>query len=148
MSKITKHLRIACTMWIPLAVLAFTLMATTWPRPRTARLDRMVAARLTDIPSHNRVYRASLELTSGSVWTLRLRSASDIPVPNAGVSMEAWMPEQERVAHAAPAAIQYAGAGTYRVSPLTFDRSGWWNIKVQVSATGGTDSLAFNVILR
>jgi hypothetical protein len=137
-------------MWIPLAVLALTLTATTWPRPRprTATVKRMVAARLTDIPSHNRVYRASLDLTSDSVWTLRVRSASDAPVPNASVSMEAWMPEQGGVAHAKPAAIEYAGAGTYRVSPLTFDRSGWWNIKMQLSAAGRTDSLAFNLILR
>ena len=148
MSTITKHARVACTMWIPLAVLALTLTATTWPRPRTPRLERIVAARLTDIPSHNRAYRASLDLTSDSVWTLRVRSASDGPVPNASVSMEAWMPDQERVAHATPAAIEYVGAGTYQVSPLAFVRSGWWNIKMQVSAAGRTDSLAFNVILR
>jgi hypothetical protein len=148
MSTITKHARAACTMWIPLAVLALTLTATTWPRLRAPRLERIVAARLADIPSHNRVYRASLDLTSDSVGTLRVRSASDVPVPNASVSMEAWMPDQERVAHAAPAAIEYVGAGTYRVSPLTFHRSGWWNIMARVTAAGRTDSLAFNVILR
>jgi len=137
-------------MWIPLAVLALTLTATTWPRPRprAASLERIVAARLTDIPSHNRVYRASLDLTNDFVWTLRVRSASGVPVPNASVSMEAWMPDQERVAHATPASIQSVGAGSYRISPLTFDRSGWWNLKVQVTAGGRTDSLAFNVILR
>src|SRR3954467_11659095 len=116
MSTITKHARAACTMWIPLAVLALTLTATTWPRPRTPRLERIVAARLTDIPSHNRVYRASLDLTNDFVWTLRGRPASGGRVPNASVSMEAWMPDQERVAQARPASIQSVGAGSYRIS--------------------------------
>ena len=152
MSAVTKSARVACTMWIPIVVLALTVMATTYPvAAKTggpAVVQRIVTARLTDVPSHNRLYRASLYLTSDSIWTLRLRSASGAPIRNGSVAVEAWMPEQERVAPVAPTATEYAGAGTYRVRPVALDRPGWWNISVQVAAAGRTDSLAFNVIVR
>ena len=148
MSAITKGARTAATLWIPVAALMLTLMATTWPRPRAAFPNRIVTARLTEIPSHNRLYRATLDLTSDSVWTLRLRSRAGMPIPNAMVTLDAWMPEQQRVAHERPLATESARAGDYRVRPVTLDRSGWWNISVQIAAAGQTDSLAFNVNLK
>lgn len=149
MSAVTRIARMACRMWIPLAALSLAVTATTWPRPRaTAVMGRVVTARLTEIPSHNRRYVASLDLTSDSVWFLRLRSASGVPIPNARLAIKAWMPEQKRVAKSASTATEYSSAGSYRVTPLALDRSGWWNISVQISAAGGADSLAFNVILR
>lgn len=147
MSAITKVARVACTMWIPLAVLALTLTATTWPRPRTLS-ERIVNARLTDVPSHNRMYRATLDVTSDSVWTLELHSNTGAAISSAAVAMDAWMPEQSRVAHATPVARADLAAGSYRVRPVALDRAGWWNISVQIDAAGQTDSLAFNVIVR
>jgi hypothetical protein len=38
------------------------------------------------------------------------------------------------------------GNGVYRVEGLLLDRSGWWNIKLNVTRAGITDSLAFNLI--
>ena len=148
MSAITKGARLLCTMWIPLVAMALTLTATTWPRPRAALAERIVNARLTDVPSHNRLYRATLELTSDSLWTLRLRSTAGAPIPNAAVTMDAWMPEQSRVAHGTPVAKEERAAGSYRVRPVALDRAGWWNISVQIDAAGQRDSLAFNVIVR
>lgn len=154
MSTITKITRATCRMWIPLVVLALTLTAMTWPRSREAKrksssvMDRIVAARLTDVPSHNRLFRGSLVLTSDSVWVLRLRSASGAPVRTARVAMEAWMPEEDGAGRAAPGALDYTGAGDYRLRPIALDRPGWWNVRVQIAAAGRTDSLAFNVILR
>lgn len=158
MSAVTKVVRAASRSGILLAVLALMVTAATWPRPRAARwgsavMERVVTARLTEVPSHNRLFRASLELTSDSVWMLRLRSASGAPVQKARVELDAWMPEhgmpeQQRVARAIVGAPEYWGAGRYRVLPLTLDRPGWWNIHTQISVAGRTDSLAFNVILR
>ena len=113
MSAVTKVVRAACQMWIPLAVLALALTAMTWPRSRAAHVarpgvaERIVAERLTDVPSHNRLYRASLALTSDSAWVLRLRSASGAPVRNARIAVDAWMPEQESAAHA-PGSVMHA----------------------------------------
>jgi hypothetical protein len=40
----------------------------------------------------------------------------------------------------------YLGQGRYRVDGLRFDRRGWWNVKLEIASSSGTDSLAFNVI--
>ena len=153
MSAVTKVVRTACQLWVPLAVLSFTLMATTWPRSHettrkgSAVSDRIVASRLSDVPSHNRLFRASLDLTGDSVWTVRVQSASGVAVANAAVVIGAWMPE-ERLAQAGEMTARYTGAGDYRVRPLALDRSGWWNITVRISGSGLMDSLAFNMNLR
>ena len=153
MSAVTKVVRTACQLWIPLTVLALTLTATTWPRSRETMRNssgvrgRIVTARLTNVPSHNRLFRASLDLTGDSVWTVRVRSASGAAVAKATVMMGAWMPE-ERPAQATPATAAYSSDDAYRVRPLALDRPGWWNITVRISGSGQVDSLAFNVILR
>lgn len=154
MSAVTKLVRATCKMWVPLAVLTLTLTATTWPRSRASNIarsgiaERIVAERLTDVPSHNRLYRASLAMTNDSVWVLRLRSGSGAPVRNARIAIDSWMPEQERAAHAMSTTADYVGGGVYRVRSVALDRAGWWNISVHVSAASRTDSLAFNVVLR
>jgi hypothetical protein len=45
-----------------------------------------------------------------------------------------------------PRVTQALGRGRYRVEGLRIDRAGWWNIKLQISAAGTTDSLAFNLV--
>jgi YtkA-like protein len=153
MSVVTKVLQTACQLCIPLAVLTLTLTATAWPRSReTARTSsavqgRIVASRLTNVPSHNRLFRASLDLTGDSVWTVRVQSASGVAVANATVVIGAWMPE-ERLAQAPATTAASSSDGDYRVKPLELDRSGWWNIAVRISGAGQVDSLAFNVTLR
>jgi hypothetical protein len=138
---------------MPIAVLALTLTATTWPRSRettrnsSAVRSRMVASQLTNVPSHNRLFRASLDLTGDSVWMVRVQSASGAAVANATVVIGAWMPE-ERLAQATPTTATYASDGDYRVRPLALDRPGWWNITVRISGPEQVDSLAFNMILR
>ncbi|HKN69254.1 MAG TPA: FixH family protein [Gemmatimonadaceae bacterium] len=153
MSAVTKVVRKAGQLWVPLAVLALTLAATTWPRSRETKPNgsavrgRIVASRLTNVPSHNRLFRASLDLTSDSVWTVRVQSAAGVTVANAAVVLGAWMPE-ERLAQASPATATFSSDGRYRASPLSLDRPGWWNITVRIAGSGQVDSLAFNVILR
>src|SRR5256885_1800096 len=94
-----------CRLWIPLSALALIVTASTWPRPDAleisgpAVLERAVVARLTDIPSHNHLYRASLVLMSDSIWTLQLRSMTGAPIPNASLAMDAWMPEDQQHLH-------------------------------------------------
>ena len=149
MSAVTKVVRATCQLWIPLAVLALTLTATTWPLSRATNTGRIVAARLTNVPSHNRLYRASLDVMGDSVWIVRVESASGVPVRNARVAMDAWMPEEASVPQAATyRRIETSSAGAYRVRPLALDQAGWWNVRVQISAAGRADSLAFNVILK
>jgi hypothetical protein len=101
-------------------------------------------SRLANIPSHNGIYRASL-IASRSSWTLEVRTASGTPVPGASLALESAMPDDGRVAATHPRVTELAG-GQYRVDGLRLDRSGWWNVKLAISAATGSDSLAFNLV--
>src|SRR4051812_23075382 len=133
MTSATKKLFSVCQLWIPALTLVLLLTASKWPRPRATRiagsnvLERAVLTQLTDVPSHNRLYRASLVLANDSMWTLQLRSATGAPIANAAVTMDAWMPDAEQHAHAVPTISEGQGDGTYRVGQLAFDQPGWWN---------------------
>ena len=118
------------------------------PHGNTSIAEQVRAGKLTaqleNVPSHNRLYRASL-VPSRDKWTLRVEKSDHEPVSGASLLMQAWMPDQ-------PAVNEYrlrviAGDdGVYRVEGLRFDRSGWWNMKLSVTHSGITDSLAFNIV--
>lgn len=134
---------------------AAVLIATSaaWlgtPHGTTPRLPELIRAgkipaQLENVPSHNRLYRASLA-PSGDEWALRLQKSDHQPVAGASLVMQAWMPEQAAVNAYRPRVIA-DGDGVYRVEGLRLERSGWWNVKLTVAHAGVTDSLAFNIIL-
>ena len=123
--------------------------------PARAAWVTSIAARVSDIPSHNRTYRASLvtppdaiELNRPLTWTVEIRTPTGAPVDGADLSLEGWMPDDTSARVARPAAIAALGRGSYRVEGLRLDSRGWWNLKLEISAAGVTDSLAFNLVLR
>ena len=110
---------------------------------------------LSDVPSHNRVYRASMipspdpiERNRSLTWTVEVRTGADTPVEGALLMLESWMPDDRTVSVARPSAIADVGGGFYRIEGLRLDSPGWWNLRLQISAAGTTDSLAFNLVLR
>jgi len=122
----------------------------------TAHLTRRTTtafARLSSIPSHNGVYQASLVAPpdptasfGARVWTVEVRTAAGAEVADATLALESWMPEDDRVLATRPRVTGYLGDGRYRVEGLRFDRQGWWNVRLEIAAPGGTDSLAFNLV--
>ncbi|HEU4700046.1 MAG TPA: FixH family protein [Gemmatimonadales bacterium] len=127
--------------------------AALWTAEGKAR-STATLTRLTDIPSHQERYRASLlpsaapiALGEPQAWTLELRDAQGRPVEGAALALESWMPEEERVAAAQPRVAAELGGGRYRVEGLDFERGGWWNVKLAIAApAAGRDSLAFNLV--
>ena len=122
------------------------------PAP-SARTTTTAISRLSAVPSHNGVYRASLVPTSeqGSgfaarAWAVELRTATGRPVENATLALESWMPDDDRARATRPRVTAYLGHGRYRVEGLRFDGHGWWNVRLQIEAPVGNDSLAFNLV--
>jgi hypothetical protein len=120
-----------------------------------AALVTPVAAHLSDVPSHNRAYRASLlippapiELDRPLTWTVEIRTADNAPVESASLALESWMPNETQAPVAQARAIAALGHGAYRIEGLRLNARGWWNLKLRISAAGVTDSLAFNMILQ
>ena len=110
-------------------------------------------SRLTDIPSHNGVYRASLLSSSdpargfdSAEWIVKVETATGALVQDAALALETWMPDDDAAPTARPLVTRYLGDGRYRVEGGRFDRRGWWNVRLQIAAPGGTDSLAFNLV--
>ena len=145
--------------WVALPVAAIALVcliATAGDGyPARAALVAPVAARISDIPSHARTYRASLitsadpiELGRPLAVTLEIRTAANAPVEGALLTVESWMPDDETAGVARPWAIAELGGGLYRVDGIRFDSRGWWNVRLRISTTAATDSLAFNLVLR
>ena len=109
-------------------------------------------ALVTDIPSHEGRYVASLAPAAASAWdgsegwTISLRDANGDMVDGAALAIEAWRPEgmdaAPQVASAKP-----LGTGQYHVDGVSLGSSGWWNVKLAISGATA-DSLAFNVVFR
>ena len=114
-----------------------------------------VVATLSNVPSHNGVYLASMIPSPDAIdpdtlltWTVDIRTAVGLPVEGASLAVGSWMPVDESVGAARPRTTAELGGGRYRVAGLRFGGRGWWNVRLRVSGAGGTDSLAFNLVLR
>jgi len=113
----------------------------------------IVVASLHDRPSHNGRYRA--EVTSVSPlavgatqqWIVRLERHDHRRVNGARIAARAWMPD-DSTQPPVPFTVTAVGGGRYRLDDLRFPRAGWWNIALVVDGARGTDSVAFNVVLR
>ena len=110
-------------------------------------------SRLTGIPSHNGMYRASLVRTldpasrSGvPVWNVEVATTDGIPVEGAALALASWMPDHAGPIRPQPRVSGDLGAGRYRIAGLRFDRRGWWNVRLRIEGGSGTDSLAFNLV--
>ena len=140
-------------MGIAVAIVSLTTSAGDGAGARTAHATTPALSKLSEIPSHNGLYRASLVPSidpagrwGSTTWTVKVETAAGTPVDDATLSLESWMPDDERVAALHPRVTRYVGDGRYRVDGLRFDRRGWWNVRLQVARTGSTDSLAFNLV--
>jgi hypothetical protein len=110
-------------------------------------------SRLSAISSHNGAYRASLvppahaaDRSGSAEWTVEVQTNNGAPVDGATLALESWMPDDDHVIATRPRVTANLGGGRYRVDGIELDRRGWWNIKLQIVAAGGTDSLAFNLV--
>lgn len=124
---------------------AFMTVIAGWTIVRSGDASVVTFSKLSDVPSHNGVYRASMTASTNSQWTIEIETASGTRVPNASLALETWMPDEERFVAVHPRVSELA-EGRYRVDGLRLDRPGWWNVKLAISAASGTDSLAFNLV--
>ena len=124
---------------------AFMTVMAGWTIERSGDASVVTFSKLSNVPSHNGAYRASMTALADSQWTIEVETASGTRVPNASLVLESWMPDEERFVAVRPRVAELA-EGRYRVDGLRLDRPGWWNVKLAISAASGTDSLAFNLV--
>jgi hypothetical protein len=102
--------------------------------------------------SHHGRYAAEVvsatPLTTGAdqSWLVRVTDRDDAPLPDARVSVDAWMPETGEHSATHPG-VRHVGGGDYRIDGLALSRAGWWNVALVIDGRSGVDSVAFNVVL-
>ena len=140
-------------MGVVVAVASLIAIPSDRASARSTRARTAEFSRLADIPSHNGVYRASLVPSSdpagqleSRVWTIAVETAIGAPVEDATLALETWMPDDDAAHATRPRVTGYLGDGRYRVEGVRFDQRGWWNVRLEIVAPGGTDSLAFNLV--
>ena len=150
---------VASPLVAALLLLSAVCGATAWHAAMSAppvvvdASPALVVASLHDRPSHNGRYRA--EVTSASQiavgatqqWIVRLERHDHRRVNGARIAARAWMPD-DSTQPPVPVTVTAVGGGRYRLDDLRFARAGWWNVALVVVAARGTDSVAFNVVLR
>jgi hypothetical protein len=105
-------------------------------------------------PSHNGLFQAVVvdvvedsERGVAAEWIVRVTDSGGIPVADARIDTNLWMPESGERSGAVLQTGSHRGDGEYAIRELDFPRAGWWNVALRISAGIGTDSLAFNVVL-
>ena len=117
----------------------------TPPRDLDLSLDR---------PSAAGVYRVELvpparppainELHS---WIVRLAGADGVPVHGATFAVDGGMPRHGHGLPTRPRVTAEVGDGVYRLDGMKFSMTGWWEVKLAIQGTPGSDQVTFNTVV-
>ena len=80
-------------------------------------------------------------------WIARVRTADDVPVEGATISIDGGMPQHGHGLPTAPAVTASLGDGRYRIEGVRFNMGGWWEFKLAIQAAAGQDDVTFNLDL-
>jgi len=79
-------------------------------------------------------------------WTLHVETADGQPVENAEIIVDGGMPQHGHGLPTSPQVTENFG-GDYLVEGMKFQMLGWWEVRINISADGQSDTLTFNLIL-
>jgi hypothetical protein len=103
--------------------------------------------------STNGLYVATIEpaapLVKGRMQNVHLliQDAHNHAAENATIAIDGGMPQHGHGLPTAPRVTRSLGSGRYQVEGLKFNMGGWWEIRLRITTTAGTDSVTFNVNL-
>lgn len=135
------------------AATAWRLVATTGSQPVSSMAAPVLVASVGYRASHNGRYHAevvslsSLAVGEHQRWTVRVTRRDHRRLADAKITVETWMPETGVRSPLRPSA-SYVGGGRYLIDEVYFPRAGWWNVALVIAGRAGTDSVAFNVVVR
>jgi hypothetical protein len=81
-------------------------------------------------------------------WTLHVEDADGKPVDNATMDVDGDMPQHGHGLPTRPRVTQYLGNGDYLVDGMKFQMGGWWLMAFTITASGKTDTVHFNMMLK
>jgi hypothetical protein len=80
-------------------------------------------------------------------WEIKVRTPSGEPVSNARIDVGGGMPQHGHGFPTQPKVTRELGDGRYLLEGMKFSMAGWWEIKLKVASSLGTDSVTFNKVI-
>jgi len=80
-------------------------------------------------------------------WQIKLSSPDGAPVRNARIAVDGGMPQHGHGLPTRPQVTREVAQGTYLMEGMKFSMTGWWQIKLAIQATEGSDTVVFNTVV-
>ncbi len=105
-------------------------------------------------PTAQKHYQAEIKpleepitLNKMHAWEVRLTQRSGQPVIGATIAVDGGMPQHHHGFPTRPRVTRELGDGRYLIEGMKFSMPGWWEIKLKIEGTQGSDNVTFNVVL-
>ncbi len=80
-------------------------------------------------------------------WDLTLKDADMQPIDAADITFGGGMPEHAHGFPTEPQIVAGDQPGQYLVEGVKMQMAGWWEMKFDIAAEAGNDSITFNIVL-
>jgi hypothetical protein len=80
-------------------------------------------------------------------WRVKLASPSGQPIAHAHIDVDGGMPQHGHGLPTHPQVTKELADGTYLIEGMKFSMTGWWEIKLTIRASEGTDKVTFNTVV-
>lgn len=80
-------------------------------------------------------------------WAIHLETADGQAVENAQITVDGGMPQHNHGFPTAPEVTEELGGGDYLLEGVKFNMTGWWELKLAITAGDQADDVTFNLVL-
>lgn len=80
-------------------------------------------------------------------WIVTITDPIGRPVDGARISIDGGMPQHGHGLPTSPAVTRELREGSYLVEGVKFNMSGWWEFKLGIEGSAGSDEVTFNLVL-
>jgi len=80
-------------------------------------------------------------------WKVKLARADGAPVKGAQFTVGGGMPQHGHGYPTKPRVTRELEDGTYLLEGMKFSMTGWWDLKLGIQASSGSDKVTFNIVV-
>ena len=80
-------------------------------------------------------------------WQVKLSTPDGAPVAHARINVDGGMPQHGHGLPTRPQVTRELADGTYLLEGMKFSMTGWWEIKLAIAGSEGTDKVTFNTVV-
>jgi hypothetical protein len=91
--------------------------------------------------------REALKLRQLQTVPVHIADANGRPIENAAIRVDGGMPEHGHGLPTQPRVSRSLGGGVYEIEGVRFNMGGWWELKLAIESSAGTDNVTFNLNL-